>query len=358
MEAIVSNNIKINFLPWFDNGYILKSLYLSEQIGGTLANGTITLELVGTEESLLLVTKQFTGKLTIKKDKGDQYEIDIFITNRNYYKNTLVLNFICIKDKAFFTDLVSLEYSDITSALNSLYPGKIDIRCESDIDNDIPLIQFMETNQDFCNKLAYSFKKNIVFGYSWDRFFIKEKIGIDSRNNEEPKRYLVGNAGTELVDSYKLSYNSILFEKPLDPWLESEDNKENYVDLCSINSRTLKLFNNYVSVGSNYSNLMKNYLFNTTQLNTDMYVSAVVESSNIPEYRLGDTIYFKELRDKGLPCNIFLIKSNELSIIYEGKTKNQYNISMKSTLIGLEFGKERLPDTDPLDQINEEGLIP
>ena len=140
------NDITIDFLPWFDKGFKLKVLKLYEEICGKIAHGSIVMDLEGTEASLKLVTNQFTGKLKIEKDVGDSYEIDVFVTNRQYYKNSLTLEFLCIKDRSFYIDLVSLEHSDITTALNSLYPGKIDIRCESDLNNSMPLLQKSKTN--------------------------------------------------------------------------------------------------------------------------------------------------------------------------------------------------------------------
>ena len=356
------NEITINFLPWFDKGYKLKVLKLYEEICGKIAYGSIVMELEGTKASLNLVTNQFTGKLKIEKDVGDSYEIDVFITNRQYYKNSLTLEFLCLKDRSFYTDLVSLEHSDITTALNSLYPGKIDIRCESDLNNSIPIIQNCETNYDFCNELAFSFRKNVIFGYSWDRFFIKEKIGkYDSKGNLEPKLILLGNAGTEVLEIYSMHYNSMLFEKPWDPWLDTtEDNSVNsYADKVPINNRTIKLFNNYITVGSSYVDLIKNYLYNTEQAKYNMFVSLKIKSSNIPDYRLGDVIIFKEMKDLGIPNKYYLVKSNELVIINEGPA-DEYGskISLVSTLIGLEHGTNLLPETDPLNEMSEDGLIP
>ena len=357
MERYIGSNVTVDFLPWFENGYILKTLRLKEELGGTIAYGSMKLELVGTDESFKLVTTQYTGKLIIKKDEGSIYEIDVFITDRKYYKNSLIINFLCIKDRLFNTKLVSLEHSDITTALNSLYPGKIDIRCESDINNNIPLIQNTETNHEFCNKLAMSFRKNVIFGYSWDRFLLKEKIGIDSQGNQEPKIVLIGNAGVEIAEVYNLQYTSMLFEKSWDPWLENET--IDYTEKAALNSKTLKLHNGYVTVGTDYSDLMRNYLYNTTQEKYNMFVSLKVKSASIPEYRLGDIVSFKELKDKGIPGKIYLVKSNELVIVNEGPSDNTGSkVSMVSLLVGVEFGTKILPEIDPLDEINEEGAIP
>ena len=357
MKYTSSYDISIDFLPWFDNGFVLKSLHIYEELGGKIANGKIELELIGTEESLRLVTKQYTGKLIIEKNKGNIYDIDIFITKRHYYKNSLTLEFLCIKDKSFYTDLVSLEYPDITTALNTLYPGKVDIRCESDVNNDIKLVQNTETNQSFCTKLAYSYKKDSIFAFGWDRFLLKDRIGkYDSRGNIEPKLALVGGLGTESMDPYTMKYDHVLFEKPWDPWL---DNESKYTDLVPTNSRTIKFYNNYITVGTNYSTLIGNYLYNTKQQSTTMYNTLRAKINDIPDFRLGDVILYKHINELDIPYEAYLVKSNELflSMSPDKKDSSGSNMFWISKLVALDLEGKLLPEVDILSSLNKDGSI-
>ena len=96
-----------------------------------------------------------------------------------------------------------------------------------------------------------------------------------------------------------------------------------------------------------------------TQEKYNMFVSLKVKSANIPEYRLGDIILFKELKDRGIPNKTYLVKSNELVIVNEGPSDiTGSKVSMVSLLVGVEFGTKMLPEIDPLEEMNEEGAIP
>ena len=167
------SGISVSISPWLANGAKLTSIRLYEEIGGKIANGVASFEIYLTEAAIDLIYKQCTGKITVTKtgNNGNILEIEFFVTKRKLVKNSLTIEFLCVKDSKFFTELVSLEHTDITQALNSLYPGKIDIRCESDVNNEVPLIQFNETNYDFCNKLAFSFKKDSKLYYLRNKTF-------------------------------------------------------------------------------------------------------------------------------------------------------------------------------------------
>lgn len=359
MKHTSSYNITIDFRPWFDNGFILKSLHIYEELGGNIAYGKIDMELVGTEESLTFVTKQYTGKLIIERNRGNNYEIDVFITRREYYKNTLSLDFLCIKDKKFYTDLVSLEYTDISSALNSLYPGKIDIRCESDINNNIPLIQNTETNHSFCTKLAYAYKKDSIFAFGWDGFMIKDRIGIDSRGNNEPKLALIGGLGAESMDRYGMNYDSMIFEKSWDPWGSVEGEESKYEELMPLNSRTIKLYDTYLTVGVDYCNLVENYLYNKTKQESKYFNVLRVKLNDIADYRLGDVIFYKHTKEKNIPYKTYLVRSNEFfySASPDKKDSEGNSIFWVSKLLALDWEGTTMPEVDLINNLNSEGSI-
>ena len=165
MKYINSYKVSINFTPWFDSGYKFDNIHMYEELGGKIASGEISMSHDGSGEALKLITDQYTGQITLEKEGGNIYTIDVFIINKKYFKNFLTLNFICIKDKKFYTELIQAEWDDITSAIESLYPGKKDIRCKCDINNKLTIFQNSETNQSLCSKLSYGFKKKSIFAY-------------------------------------------------------------------------------------------------------------------------------------------------------------------------------------------------
>lgn len=356
----VTSNIKLSFTPWFESGFRLKYLTLYEELGGNLAKGSIEFESMNTEEALKKLHRQFTGKITIEVEGSNVYEIDIFITNRMYSSDCLKLAFYCISDKKFFTELVNTEFPDITTAINALYPGKKDIRCETSIP-DLVLRQNMETNKDFCTKLAYSFLKDTIFAFGWEGFLLKERIGIDSLGNQEPGRVMLGDAGISPMDLYTDKYNTLLFEKSENPWL-NEDNTVDYSIKEAVNCKSWMLYDKYVTVGTEHSPLIENYLYNITQQNLDMFSKFRVESNSIPKYKLGDVLYYEKfLETPKIPHKTFLVKTNELIITNNPSytTSNGSSLSWISTLVALDRFDNLLPvEEDYTKDIDQEGLIP
>ena len=82
-----------------------------------------------------------TIRIGIEKAVRTSYDITGFVTSREYIKNMLSVSFTCVPDKDFFSKTITLEWGDITNAIESIWKGEIDISCESDINNDIKLYQ-------------------------------------------------------------------------------------------------------------------------------------------------------------------------------------------------------------------------
>lgn len=372
-----SYGINIDFEPWFSNGYRLVNLKIREELGGALASGSIRLEQRGELANLKLITDQYTGLITITRSNNNEEEIlfkfEVFIINRTYEKNYILLDFYCIADKSFYVDLMSLRYNNITDALNSLYPKssssggnlEIDIRCESDITNEIPIIQFNETKHALCTKLASSFKKDCIFGFGFSGFFIKDILGINSFGKEEKVNELpkiIGNLGVVRENSFILPYTSILFKNIEKPW-----ELEKYNNSLSVYNNTIQLYNNYIIVGNYISPLIENYIHNITRYSTNMYSSTNIVINNIPEFRLGDVIEFidekEELTNKDtikFPLKIFLVCSNEFFITADSTkiSKNLSGLSWTSKLVGLEQFGELLPKVDLTNLLTNTGSLP
>lgn len=375
-----SYGINIDYEPWFSSGYRLVNLKIREELGGSLASGSIRLTQVSDLKNLKLVTDQYTGMITITKsgnnnDEDVLFKFEIFIINRTYEKNSVLLDFYCISNKSFYTDLQSNSYKNITEALNSLYPKSpaefggrlgIDIRCDSDIANEISIVQFNETNHSLCTKLANSFKRKAIFAYGFNGFFIKDILGINSLTKDETKLdnlpKIINNLGTVREKSFMIPYNNILFQNIKEPWLE-----EKYSNLSSPYSTSFLLYDKYVTVGNSMTPLMENYVYNTTHFNTSLYSYSSIVTNTIPDYRLGDVITFvdekEELTDKDtikFPYKTFLICSNEFFITADSikVSKNLSGMSWTSRIIGLEqFGK-LFPEMDLTDSLTDTGSLP
>jgi hypothetical protein len=366
---IQSSGISISITPWETSGFDLISLRLFEEIGGNISNGSASFEVKMTEAAVNSIYKQCTGHLVIEKTSvgGYRMDIDFFITRRTLLKNNLTIEFLCVKDNKFFTELVSLEHTDITEALNSLYPGKIDIRCASDIANDIPLIQFNETNHSFCSKLAYSFKKDIIFAFGWEGFMLKDRCGEKNSlgksetvanilNNNCGLFPVIGGSGVEPMDPYVMKYDNKLYEKVVDPWLDDK-----YENITPTNLKTLKYYNNYISVGSNYDKLAENYLYNNYMMTNNMQVSLRVKSDVIPTYKLGDIVLYHHVRETTNPHRAYLVKTNELYFAPTNRDKANKNggFFWVSTLVSLfDSNGNKYPwESDPTLNINEKGML-
>lgn len=370
MENSASNEISVNLLPWSDHGLVVSSLKIHEELGGGLAHGSVELMYTNQNEPINILFKQCTGLLTIERLNSHSINIEIFVINRRYIRNYTILDFVCIYDKRFFTDLKSVEYKDITETLSSLYPGNTDIRCESDINNELPLIQYMETDQSFCTKLALSFKKNTIFAYGWEGFLLKDlKDGINSRGEKEEydseskiikNAILIGGSGAEETGPTEITYDFMRFEKPWDPWgkPEEDSNLPDYSTFIPQNSKTLKYFDNYLTLGKDYYSLIENYLYNKQLMNSNLFATKQIIINDIPKFKLGDVITYKHLSEREIdfPYKTYLVKSNSLHILLSKGTNfgTGSNIKWTSTLLSLvdAFG-ELLPETDITNKIYE-----
>lgn len=351
-----SYKVTVDFKPWFDTGYTFTKLHIYEELGGKVAGGEMDMEMDGSEEALKLITDQYTGTITIEKEEGNIYTIDIFITSKRFLANFLSISFVCIKDKKFYSDLITANYPDITSAINSIYPGNIDIRCESDVNNGVKIFQNSESNYSLCTKLAYSFKHNTIFSFGWEGLLIKELIGIDSTGNQEPYWSITGNTQLHQMDSFRFDYNKKLYHIPLNPWEQTDDGEDaGYTDLQAKNCRVVQNYNDYQIVGTDYYQLLDNQWFNKRIMNSNLYTTFRIVDLDVPRYKIGDVLKYTRDYDEEsrFPFDLFLVRSNELFIAIEGSSavdSNGFNFSWTSRFMGLQQDGSILPEKDPTDE--------
>ena len=340
--------VSVKLEPWESKGYTIAYLHIFEVLGGLIANGDMELWYPNTDEALKLVTEEQTGILELKdsKKKGLTYKIPIFINSRSFFENILKINFTCISDKGFYTNRISLEHTDIGSAITSLYPGTKDIRTKSDVNNGIPIYQNDETNYTLCERLAYSYKRNSIFTFGMEGFMIKDTIGINSLGNDEHSSILefTGMLDMDNTEMYKLNYNQKLNTTPFNPWEDKDEatTKKDYTNLQPINCRSIINYTDYHIVGTDYYQLHNNYEYNYNFLNSTYYTSFTITGVDMPSYKIGDILTYKRANQKtSYPFTKFIVASNEVFWSQNGASKraphgNQFEWSSK--LLGIQPG--------------------
>lgn len=352
--SMVKNSvgIEVDFEPWTSNNYKVATLHMIEHLGGVLATGEIELWHDNSDEALKLVTEQQTGTIRIRdtKEGGLEYEIPVFIKSREFYKLTLKIEFICISDISFLEKPVSTEFDNIEDAINLLYPGKKDIRTSTDIANDLTIYQVCETNYDLCTKLAYSFRHEIVFAYSWEGLVLKELCGeYNSRGEKEsiskPKIKIPALPLMNFVTYYNLNYSKKLNYQPHNPWEDTDNSttQDDYTDYEFLNCRALVDYDGYSIQGTDYYQLHENYRYNMKLMNAGMFSSMIITGQDFPGYKIGDVIEFRSPEQPTkYPFTSFIVASNE--VFFGSDSSNYlspsgYLFEWTSTLYGLDPGK-------------------
>jgi hypothetical protein len=342
-----SGGVEVGIWPFFDTGYKLRKLTMSECLGGIIGSGHISLYHDASDEALELVTDQYTLQIDLvdTKEGGVSYEIPAFITTKKFMKNTLEIEFLCVPGKEFFADVAILEWSDIGDALNSLYPGKKDIRCESDINNQIKIFQSGESNYTLAKTLAYSYKKKSIFCFGLEGFLLKDLIGTDSTGQKEPYWMVAGESTVAQMEPYKLNYDYKTYKENRDPW------EEDYSDVMSENLRAQILDNEYTIIHKDYAQLIDNYNFNTNLMDTRMYNSfSITQANSLPVFKIGDVVKYRRMSEKSwMPITTFLVSQMDFFISVEATDmdSNGLQFSVTSVLRGVEEGGEILPTEDP-----------
>lgn len=344
-EYKTSGGVTIGIEPFFSEGYILKSMELNESLGGIIANGVMSLSNDGSENAMKLITDLYYFTIKLKKEEGLSYEIPCFITSREFSRNFLNLEFLCISDKEFYTDIKTLDWPDINSALNGIWTGKKDIRCESDLNNDLLIKQCSESSYSFSGKLGLGYKKNAVFAIGLNGFLIKDLIGIDSSGNKEPFYTLYGDQSVFQETGYYINYNYRLYKDMETPWVDG-----GYTE--SKNLAVYNFDNKYFVCHKDYKKLLENYYWNTNLMISKFYSSlSIVHPHTLPEFRLGDTIRYRRTEDKTwLPFKTYIVSKMTIFIVTEDDTTDEHGLkfSVTSTLRGLDENGEILPTIDPV----------
>ena len=316
------------------------------------------------EDALKLITDQTTGTISIVHDSeegegvGINYEnINVFITDRQYFGNNLSIKFAVIDDPKFFTERITTYHpadTELYKKIQTTYPGKSEgisntgnIRTESDVP-DVLLFQNNETNYEFNKRLCCSYKKDSIFAYGWEGLLIKDIMGeYNHLGNKDPDENLTVFSG-DLVSQaqpYGMSFNKKKNFEPFNPWENNgEENTDSttqgdFTEFESKYVRTIMNYQGYNIVGKDLEPYLRNQWSNSRKLNNPNNILEITLTS-IPAYKLGDVItYSRASQEESIPWTKYLIASNEIFFTVESsrrRSKRGFRFEWTSKLIGLE----------------------
>lgn len=337
----------VDFLPWFNTGYRFQSLHLYEELGGEVARGEMRLEVNGEPKALELITDQNTGTIILEQEGGVIYEIPIFIVHRSHEKNFLDISFICTKDDQFITEAHQTVWDNIGDLIDSVFPGNIQRRCETDIQSkNIKYYQNHETDQEFLKRICLGYKKNSIFSFGLEGLMIKETMGqYDSLGKKEPNIVLhVDSDGLEQETPYQKEYKQDLYEPVINIWNNREIAGKDYSDIQPVNPMVTYKNGNLNIVHKDYYQLMENLNYNISYVYSSMFQEVVITDRKIPDYKIGDVVtYVRDSKttpnSKLWPFKYYLVKSNEFFIAADDSSlvaDDGFQAKWTTKLIGLE----------------------
>lgn len=334
MKYTDSHGITVHISPWLDCGYRLKNLVLNLSIGGELTNGSIELEgLIVISETLETLDTCNTGEITIEKEGRSSYIGKFFVTSRAHTVNgNAVLNFVCVPDPKYVRDKIKMTYiGTMEEVLEEIYPN-LDIQCESDIQGERTFHQNSIPSAYYLPKLAAGYRKNIVYGYDMDTFFIKEAYTQDELDNAP---IIIATLDQD-TSGYEKEYNPELYSQPKNDWESEEENQlgEDYSELQARFVRSVQKRGDIFYVYKDFEDLRENATINRTQNNSSYYQTKTIRAKDWPDYELGEVVYFNlaetEQSDTYYPHNYYIVSGIRISF----STKGQF--IFETTFAGLE----------------------
>ena len=346
-----SSQVCVEFSPWTDDHkFRITRLQMCEKLGGEIAHGEIDLFHTDERGSSVLITEQNTGTITFTDEKpgGLTYTVDIYITEREFYRNVVNLKFVCIPDIEFYTKRITTYYYKsipLKDKIRALYPGKVDFRDNDPDVPDITIFQNCETNYELCRRLCYSFKDKTIFTFGWDGLILKEICGLkDHEGNVEPKLELEANRLTKQFEPYNLAYDKLQNHLPYDPWPGPDESttKTDYSGYMSKYFRVQMNYQEYNVVDTEHDPYMMNVWRNTRRMEFPGYTHFTIVATDMPHYKIGDVlIYDRAEQEEKIPWKYYLVTSNEIFYTVDASEKhdeNGFKFSWTSHFYGIEDG--------------------
>jgi hypothetical protein len=360
----------INFTPWLDLGYRLVSVELQNTLGGTLAGGTI--RLVGTQSnlpSLELKENLYSGTVSILNFGVTVKEFKVFFVRKTYKREELALDFVCIPDPKYVRDLHTKTHKgNLQNIIEDIFSSSkefLDIRCTSDIQGIMRMYQSNQSDIDFLKNILSGYKRNCVFGYSWDRLILKETCTPEEMNSAK-----VIEAVTEEQSPASNSYDKGLYSVPRNLWEEGKDDLrvgEDYTDRQAINVRASSIMEGKVEyMGTEYYNMVNNSKKNIINLSSDYFQKLTITLKTLPDYQIGDVVrYYRndnQVSDMIWPYEYYMVYANRMFFATSGTgvtdptvPKDLGDYTFTTVLVGLEEdGSIALDKTEEQDPTIEE----
>ena len=345
----------VEFSPWTDTGkFRVVSLHITEKLGGAVPKGNMSLLFVGDKKDDIsgeMIYSQNTGTVNIIDEKkypdSLKYKFNVFITHRNFYGNSIELEFVITDDIEFFTKRVSVyHYKSIPlqDKIKSLFPGKVDFRSTSPDVPDITVYQNCETNYEILTRLCYAYKANSIFCYSWDGLIIKDMVGLqDHLGNTEPVLELDIGRLTNLVEPYNLNYDKLQNHDAFTPWSKPDECTTSN-DYSSFDSKyfTVQMdYQKYNVVEKEHEPYMMNTWLNTRNMNYPGNTCLKLVSPSMPHFKIGDAL--KNVDEAKtwikIPWKKFVVYSNEFFFSVDANDtldENGFKFSWTSYFYGID----------------------
>jgi hypothetical protein len=356
--AIYKNDhgCSVNISPFLDNSFRFTKLKLHEAIGGSIASGMACFEFP--KDKTDLIEKTYHININIQQEEGLVYKIEGVITNKKVIDNQLTIEFLCLRDISFVDETLSLNFNDITAAIEYSYIGRKDIRCVTDLANDLPLVQFCETSYDFCKRMSQSFKYDSIYTFGLEGYMIKDTIGINSFginewNFDRIPKVFAGTGSVMQEQLTKTNLNPQYFKNPFDSWNETmegeeinDSNKTDHgQDEYSLQSKyavAIINFNKYFIVHKDIRQLKKNFDYNGRFYDSSYYSNlSICHNDRLPNFKIGDLVYYRNLMEKDIknPNKLYIAYENEILITTDstsGHESDFKSFSWRTLLKGVE----------------------
>ena len=343
----------INLSPWLDLGYRLISVEMSNSIGGNLAGGTI--RMVGSQSSqasLELRENLYSGTITIMDHGVTVKEFRVFFVRKNYKREELSLDFVCIPLPDYVRDLhTKTHVGNLRNIIEGIFTHVyakdfLDIRCDSDIQGNIKVFQSNESDVSFLKNIISGYVSESVYGYSWDKLIIKKTC-----TPEEMKNAVVIEAMTEEQSFASKTYNKSLYNMPKNLWEEGKDDSrvgEDYTDRQPIFVRACSFMGDKIKyMGTDHYNMIMNSKKNIASLDSDYFQKLNISLKTFPTYQIGDVVrYYRndnQVSDMIWPYEYYLVYANRMFFSTSGTgvtdpsvPKNIGDYTFTTTLVGLE----------------------
>lgn len=297
----LGNGISIT-LPELNGDAQFKSFSSKESVGGELPTAVLRLKC---DQDMIELLDELTIK--IDNNEGFSFSANMYVYAISYLNNDYEIRLMSCNPE-FTRSIKSTKFSSYKSAVSSLYPGEIITNTDTDLLNDLEIIQCVETDYKLLSRLMQAWKKNTIFGYALDGLRINDLGNFVSKFDDSSMK---GN----------LKYTSIpVHTKP--KLMEHDTEFHNYSDGLDPNHLYVKSYNTFLPVDAVYKDLFSNYLYNQKFVsNSNIYnaSTSVLYPMNITDgVNIGNNDV--SIEETYIYSRNILIENNQVKVDYTFKS--------------------------------------